>query len=279
MKHRFFSEFKKGLKPNRVHTFRVDEYPYYLSWPLVLLFSRTKITPIQTGMLSFLFGVAFVVGLAFGYHQINPYLMFVLMAFRIVLDCADGQLARYTHQISNLGALNDLVTDFVFTLLLFIGLSYFLIIVEQMSPVLVIPICLLGTLSLLFSSTSFSFIVRLSQSPEKNFKEVRTEFIALFENDYPHEAAYTKKIRVFNLLFQLTWRWVSLLVTRFFFKETKNIDYRVHSLIFSPMAYGIHLTVFGVMVLFEITLVYFLIYEILAFCLMVFLLLITQLDA
>lgn len=278
MAHRLFSDFKYGLKANRVHAFRPDEYPYFLSWPLVFLFSKTKITPIQTGNLSLLFGIIFVIGLGSGYHLSNPGLMFMLMAFRIILDCADGQLARYTDQISNLGALNDLVTDFVFTLLLFFGLCYFLVSVEQMSPALAISACLLGTVSLLFSSTAFSYIARLSQSPGKSSKTVRKEFVAPFINDYPQERIYTKQLKLYNLLFRLTWRWVSILVIRLFFRDGSNANYRLLSLVFSPMAYGIHLTVFGIMVLFQVSVIYFLIYEISAFCIMVLLLLITQLD-
>jgi len=84
---------------------------------------RLKMTPNQVTI------VSFVIGLwsAYEFSKGNFWAIFtgaVLLQLSIIIDCVDGELARYTRQFSELGAWLDAITDRIKEYLVFFALAY-----------------------------------------------------------------------------------------------------------------------------------------------------------
>ncbi len=264
--HPLINDFKQGMRSNDQTRFHIDDWPYIVTWPFVYMLKGTPVTPNQICLLSFFSGIAFFVALLLGYSQTNHYLLSSFLGLRILLDCADGQLARYANKTSNLGALYDLTADFVFVLLLFTALAYHFIFQKGATPLLVIPICFFALISFLVTATVHSYSVRLEESSEPSILAVKDRFCTCLPNDLPENVAYTKKLIFFNKLFFLSWRPVTLFVTSVFGNNTAR-DNRM--LLFHPLSiteYSMHLTVLFVIVLTRSPLYYFLIFESIPFC-------------
>lgn len=269
----FISEFKHGMKPDWSFSVRLDEISYFITWPLVYLLGFTRIRPNQIALLSFLSGIGFLTCLYLGLLPAYPILSGILLVGRVLLDCADGQLARYTGQTSNLGSLYDLAADFVFAVALFAVLGHFLIAFEATDPGIVIPICILALLFFLTSSTVFSYLSLLDRNSDIYPAEARRRFIAPLPNDHPEKPSYAFRIKCFNLVFQFTWRLISYLSFILVLNPEKSDLHPSALRLLAPLEYGMHLTVLAFLVLFKVGLVYYLIYEITAFCVLFLLLL------
>ncbi len=266
------------MRPNWSFSFRFDEFPCFLAWPLVFLLGFTRIKPNHVGLVSLLCGIGFLVGLFQGLLTDYPFSLFMLLIARIILDCADGQLARYTGQTSNLGALYDLVSDFFFAIALFISLGYLLITIENTDPGTVIPILVIALFCFLVSSTAFSYISALERSSNLYPAEVRRRFVAALDNDHPDNPFYSAKLSVFNFLFRYSWRIVSYLSFLLVVSPEKSQHHASALGLMAPLEYGMHLTVLALMILFRVSLVYFLMFEIIAFCALFLLLLLHYRD-
>jgi phosphatidylglycerophosphate synthase len=254
------------MRPDWSFSFRIDEFPCFIAWPLVFLLSAIKISPNQVSFVSFLCGLWFLVVLFLNYPALYPIPVFLILLARVILDCADGQLARYTNQKSNLGALYDLMSDFVFTIGLFACLGYVLIVHHQAPSDLVIPIVIIAAFCFLTSSTVFSYISALEQSSDLYPAEVRRRFIAKRDNDRPSSSFYAFKLAVFNLLFYCSWKIVSHISFLLVVNPEKSEHHASALGILSPLEFGMHLTVLAFMIAFQVNLVYFLMFEIIAFC-------------
>jgi phosphatidylglycerophosphate synthase len=80
-------------------------------------------TPNQVTLVSFAIGLYSAYAFAQGtFWQI--FLGAVLLQLSIIIDCVDGELARYTRKFSQLGAWLDAVTDRVKEYMVFMGLAY-----------------------------------------------------------------------------------------------------------------------------------------------------------
>jgi hypothetical protein len=80
-------------------------------------------TPNQVTLVSFAIGLYSAFAFAQGtFWQI--FLGAVLLQLSIIIDCVDGELARYTRRFSQLGAWLDAVTDRVKEYMVFMGLAY-----------------------------------------------------------------------------------------------------------------------------------------------------------
>ena len=80
-------------------------------------------TPNQVTLVSFAIGLYSAFAFAQGtFWQI--FLGAVLLQLSIIIDCVDGELARYTRKFSQLGAWLDAVTDRVKEYMVFMGLAY-----------------------------------------------------------------------------------------------------------------------------------------------------------
>ena len=98
--------------------FFLRKFSKLLTWLAV----RVGATPNQVTLFSFLIGLYSAYCFAQGtFWQI--FLGAVLLQLSIIVDCVDGELARYTRKFSQLGAWLDAVTDRVKEYMVFLGLA------------------------------------------------------------------------------------------------------------------------------------------------------------
>ena len=90
-----------------------------LTWVAVKL----RMRPNQITMISFLIGMYAAYLFSRG-TTTNYFLGAVLLQVSLIVDCVDGELARYTRNFSNLGAWLDAVTDRVKEYLVFFAMAY-----------------------------------------------------------------------------------------------------------------------------------------------------------
>ena len=84
---------------------------------------RLKMTPNQVTLISFGIGLL----AAYEFSKGSFWAIFagaVLLQLSIIIDCVDGELARYTRQFSQLGAWLDAITDRIKEYLVFFALAY-----------------------------------------------------------------------------------------------------------------------------------------------------------
>lgn len=84
---------------------------------------RLKMTPNQVTLISFAVGLLS----AYEFSRGTFWAIFagaVLLQLSIIIDCVDGELARYTRQFSELGAWLDAITDRIKEYLVFFALAY-----------------------------------------------------------------------------------------------------------------------------------------------------------
>jgi len=93
------------------------------SKPLTWLSVKLGITPNQITLISFAIGLYSAYSFSKGDFR-SIFLGAFLLQVSIIVDCVDGELARYTRKFSNLGAWLDAVTDRVKEYLVFFGLAY-----------------------------------------------------------------------------------------------------------------------------------------------------------
>ena len=144
---------------------------------LTFLAVKAKVTPNQVTLASFVIGVF----AAFLFTKADFWLMVigaVLLQVSLVVDCVDGELARYTRKFSKLGAWLDAITDRVKEYAVFLGLAYGAITVQgQNLWVLAMAMMALQTFRHL-SDYNFSQVVK---ARSKN--QIRAKVAYLAEHD------------------------------------------------------------------------------------------------
>lgn len=113
--------YRKTLKPKETEEFANSWIFRPAAFIIVWFVRKTKITPNHLTVLSFIFGITGGVMLAVG----QQWLAFISMLLMVVLDCADGQLARLTGQSSRIGKMLDVTADVSSYLSFFIGVSVY----------------------------------------------------------------------------------------------------------------------------------------------------------
>jgi phosphatidylserine synthase len=98
--------------------FFLRKFSKLLTWLAV----RVKATPNQVTLISFAIGLYSAFCFAKGSFS-QTLLGAVLLQISIIVDCVDGELARYTRKFSKLGAWLDAVTDRVKEYMVFLGLA------------------------------------------------------------------------------------------------------------------------------------------------------------
>lgn len=99
--------------------FFLRKFSKILTWVAV----KIKATPNQVTLLSFAIGLYSACCFSRGTFT-SILLGAILLQVSIIVDCVDGELARYTRQFSKLGAWLDAVTDRVKEYMVFLGLAY-----------------------------------------------------------------------------------------------------------------------------------------------------------
>ena len=84
---------------------------------------RLKMTPNQVTLISFAVGLYSAYQFSIGTFW-SIFAGAVLLQLSIIIDCVDGEIARYTRQFSELGAWLDAITDRIKEYLVFFGLAY-----------------------------------------------------------------------------------------------------------------------------------------------------------
>ena len=107
-------------------------FSYFFSLRLVSLIQNTGITPDMLTWSSLLLTIAGVVILFIFPHIYGWWLVAgILFQFSYILDCADGQLARYKQKFSPNGWRIDLYTDRIKEHLILISLTYVVVLYKQ----------------------------------------------------------------------------------------------------------------------------------------------------
>ena len=99
--------------------FVLRKFSKLFTWAAV----RLKMTPNQVTLISFAVGLLS----AYEFSRGTFWTIFagaILLQLSIIIDCADGELARYTRQFSGLGAWLDAITDRIKEYLVFFALAY-----------------------------------------------------------------------------------------------------------------------------------------------------------
>ena len=98
--------------------FFLRKFSKVLTWLAV----KVGATPNQVTLISFAIGLYSAYSFSLGGFW-NLFLGAVLLQLSIIVDCVDGELARYTRKFSQLGAWLDAVTDRVKEYMVFLGLA------------------------------------------------------------------------------------------------------------------------------------------------------------
>ena len=99
--------------------FVLRKFSKLFTWAAV----RLKVTPNQITLISFAIGLLS----AYEFSRGDFWSIFtgaILLQLSIIVDCVDGELARYTRKFSQLGAWLDAITDRIKEYLVFFGLAY-----------------------------------------------------------------------------------------------------------------------------------------------------------
>lgn len=99
--------------------FFLRKFSKLFTWAAV----RLKMTPNQVTLISFAVGLYSAYQFSLGTFW-SIFAGAVLLQLSIIIDCVDGELARYTRQFSQLGAWLDAITDRIKEYLVFFALAY-----------------------------------------------------------------------------------------------------------------------------------------------------------
>ena len=99
--------------------FVLRKFSKLFTWAAV----RLKMTPNQVTLISFGVGLYSAYQFSLGTFW-SIFAGAVLLQLSIIIDCVDGELARYTRQFSQLGAWLDAITDRIKEYLVFFALAY-----------------------------------------------------------------------------------------------------------------------------------------------------------
>lgn len=259
----FFVDFYSSSKTGKAVYPRVDEIPYFFTWPLTFFLSKLNIQPTHVVFLSMVFGLFFLILFVSGIAQSESIFLCAILLVRILLDYVDGQLARYSKKTSILGALYDLTSDFLFTVLLFISIAFYLNFYNNISLWQVVPVCILGFFANVLTSTLASFTARFNYAEHQCQDKITQNFISAFTTDDPLNINYSRKVNLLNLAFKYTWRTISIVLFSLF---VRNIQFRnsiVAAHLFSIFANSMHLFMLIFFILLDLSLFNFCIFEIL----------------
>jgi phosphatidylglycerophosphate synthase len=118
----WFTEYRASLKMIEVE--EVLDLVFYrpLAFVFVKLIYHTQITPNQISFIAVIFGV--IAGIMFAYGTAVASLMAaIFLIIYDVLDCSDGMLARLKQNGTLVGRIVDVVSDYVVTVVAYIGIA------------------------------------------------------------------------------------------------------------------------------------------------------------
>ncbi|MEN9516630.1 MAG: hypothetical protein RLZZ159_496 [Actinomycetota bacterium] len=165
-------------------------------------------TPNQVTLISFAIGLYSAYNFAQGTFW-TILLGAVLLQLSIIVDCVDGELARYTRQFSQLGAWLDAVTDRVKEYMVFLGLA---IGAEKEGRYLWVPAILMMLIQTFRHLSDYNFARVVKIKAEEKFS-VPVEFMADFDGIVPTEREPKGRLRFWLgkiIQFPIGERWLAI---------------------------------------------------------------------
>ncbi|NDA03340.1 MAG: CDP-alcohol phosphatidyltransferase family protein, partial [Burkholderiaceae bacterium] len=184
--------------------FFLRKFSKILTWVAV----KVGATPNQVTLISFAIGLYSAFCFAQGtFWQI--FLGAVLLQLSIIVDCVDGELARYTRKFSQLGAWLDAVTDRVKEYMVFLGLA---IGADKSGRDLWIPAMIMMLIQTFRHLSDYNFARVVKFRVEETFVEP-VDFIADFDGIIPIEKQPKGRLRYWLgkiIQFPIGERWLAI---------------------------------------------------------------------
>ena len=166
--------------------FFLRKFSKLLTWLAV----RVNATPNQVTLISFAIGLYSAFCFTKGTFS-QTLLGAVLLQLSIIVDCVDGELARYTRKFSKLGAWLDAVTDRVKEYMVFLGLA---IGAEKSGQDLWIPALVMMLIQTFRHLSDYNFARSIKQRAEEQFL-APIDFSADFDGIIPSEREPKGRLR------------------------------------------------------------------------------------
>lgn len=166
--------------------FFLRKFSKLLTWLAV----RVNATPNQVTLISFAIGLYSALCFTRGTFS-QTLLGAVLLQLSIIVDCVDGELARYTRKFSKLGAWLDAVTDRVKEYMVFLGLA---IGAEKSGQDLWIPALVMMLIQTFRHLSDYNFARSIKQRAEEQFI-APIDFSADFDGIIPSEREPKGRLR------------------------------------------------------------------------------------
>jgi len=187
--------------------FFLRKFSKILTWVAV----RIGATPNQVTLLSFAIGLYSAYSFSKG-EFVTTLIGALLLQLSIIIDCVDGELARYTRKFSSLGAWLDAVTDRVKEYLVFFGLAYG---AAREGKDLWLPAILMMLIQTFRHLTDYNFAQSVKIRNEELLK-VPVEFMAEFDGIIPSERLSKGRLRYWLgkiIQFPIGERWLVISAT------------------------------------------------------------------
>jgi len=166
--------------------FFLRKFSKLLTWLAV----RVNATPNQVTLISFAIGLYSAFCFTKGTFS-QTLLGAALLQLSIIVDCVDGELARYTRKFSKLGAWLDAVTDRVKEYMVFLGLA---IGAEKSGLDLWIPALVMMLIQTFRHLSDYNFARSIKQRAEEQFL-AQIDFSAHFDGIIPSEREPEGRLR------------------------------------------------------------------------------------
>ena len=166
--------------------FFLRKFSKLLTWLAV----RVNATPNQVTLISFAIGLYSAFCFTKGTFS-QTLLGAALLQLSIIVDCVDGELARYTRKFSKLGAWLDAVTDRVKEYMVFLGLA---IGAEKSGQDLWIPALVMMLIQTFRHLSDYNFARSIKQRAEEQFL-APIDFSADFDGIFPSEREPKGRLR------------------------------------------------------------------------------------
>jgi len=187
--------------------FFLRKFSKILTWVAV----RIGATPNQVTLLSFAIGLYAAYSFSQGGFAATL-IGAILLQLSIIVDCVDGELARYTRKFSSLGAWLDAVTDRVKEYLVFFGLAYG---AAREGKDLWLPAILMMLIQTFRHLSDYNFAQSVKTRNEELLK-VPVDFMADFDGIIPSERLPKGRLRYWLgkiIQFPIGERWLVISAT------------------------------------------------------------------
>ncbi len=184
--------------------FFLRKFSKILTWLAV----KIGATPNQVTLLSFAIGLYSAYSFSHGDFW-SIFIGAVLLQVSIIVDCVDGELARYTRKFSKLGAWLDAVTDRVKEYMVFMGLAYG---AQLDGRNLWIPAMAMMVIQTFRHLSDYNFAQVVKIRAEENFSKP-VDFMAEFDGIIPTEREPKGRLRYWLgkiIQFPIGERWLAI---------------------------------------------------------------------